>query len=393
MPMRHVPRALPLLALLAAACGTHPSAGTPDDGCGGMLDTCFASQQGCAIDDKGAHCVPCAPGQYATQTGQCAGIAGKALQHDFAPFTANPGQEILGLCQSWTLDNATELWVTAVELNQDEASHHSNWTFVPDDKYAGPDGVWNCDDRKYSQLDAALSGGVLYAQSTQATHEVQHFPNGAAVRIPPWSRVIGDVHILNAGAQAVTGHAHLTVYTIDPADVRVKLVPFHLTYEGLDLPPMSASRFTGRCRLDNLFPTLSLDMKVYYILPHTHALATGFSVNVLGGPDDSKALIETHAYDSGPHGRAFDPPYDLSPAQGLSFYCQYLNPRADHVHWGYGDQEMCELLGFAQMNVAFESRVANATSEGSDGNVQLFSDQCTTLVFPWDFTRPGGPPR
>ena len=84
-----------------------------------------------------------------------------------------------------------------MELEQSEASHHSNWTFVPDDQFTGPDGSWKCKDRGYSQLTAALQGGVLYAQSTQATREVQKFPDGVVVRIPPRSRIISDVHVLN----------------------------------------------------------------------------------------------------------------------------------------------------------------------------------------------------
>src|SRR5262249_7943066 len=142
-------------------------------------------------DSAGEHCVSCADASFANKSGACEAIAGTALTHDFAMFSTESGQEILGLCQSWTLNNAEEIWVNTVELRQDVAEHHSNWTFVPDNMYEGPDGVWNCDDRKYSQLSAAVAGGVLYAQSTQAPHEVQHFATGSAVRIPPYSRIIG----------------------------------------------------------------------------------------------------------------------------------------------------------------------------------------------------------
>jgi len=386
--LRSLVGAASLFVVFVGGCSHSSGAADP---CGGKIAECLASQQGCVTDGQGSHCVACTSGQYAAPNGSCTQIAGTPLAHDFAQFTTDAGQEVLGLCQSWTLDNATELWVNAVELEQDEASHHSNWTFVPDDKYDGGDGVWKCADRNYSQLTAALAGGVLYAQSTQAAREVQKFPNAAAVRIPPYSRIIGDVHLLNVGAKPVTGHAKLTLYTLAPSDVAVKLVPFHLTYDGLDLPPQADSRFTGSCELDNLFPSGKLDMKIYYILPHTHALATRFFVNVLGGPNDGKSMLETHGFDSGAHGRAFDPPYDMSSAQGITFGCQYTNPRPVDVKWGFGDQEMCELLGFAAMNVAFESKVPAAYSDGKDGNVQLFSAKCTTLVFPWDFMRAGGP--
>ena len=73
---------------------------------------------------------------------------------DFAEFSVDPGEEVLGLCQSWTLHNPNEIWVNAVELTQDEASHHSNWLFVPSDKYDGDDGVWDCAERGYTEFDA-----------------------------------------------------------------------------------------------------------------------------------------------------------------------------------------------------------------------------------------------
>jgi hypothetical protein len=390
-------RALVIALLTCTACSSSSGGASPAGsgasaaGCTTKLGECLASQQACISDAQGERCSACPSGQYAAATGSCTDIGGSAVPHDFTMFTTEAGKEVLGLCQSWTVNNADELWVNAVELEQDEASHHSNWTFVPDDLYDGPDGVWPCDDRKYSQLDAALKGGVLYAQSTQTTHEVQKFPAGAAVRIPPYSRVIGDVHLLNTGSAAVTGHAKLTLHTLAADDVKVKLVPFHLTYDGLDLPPHAASRFTGNCEMGSQFPGGVLDMKVYYILPHTHALATRFFVNVLGGPADGKSLLETRGFDSGAHGRAFDPPYDMSAAQGFSFGCQYLNPRDVDVKWGFGDQEMCELLGFAEAKVAFESHVPNHYAEGSDGDVQMFDGKCTTLVYSWDFSKAGGP--
>ena len=340
--MRSLPRTFPLAFLLLLGSCSSASSGGPAAGgpapaaaaCTSKIGECLASQQQCVADAQGEHCAPCPSGQYAAATGHCAEIGGTATKHDFANFTVEGGKEVLGLCQSWTINNPEEMWINGVELSQDEASHHSNWMFVPNDQYDGPDGVWNCDTRKYSQLDAALSGGVLYAQSTQAVHEVQKFPNGAAVRIPPYSRIVGDVHLLNTTPDTITGHATLTLHSLALADVKVKLVPFHLDYRGLDIPPHATSRFTGECEMDTQFPGGALALKVYYILPHTHAMAQRFFVSVLGGPADGTTLLETKGFDSGPHGRAFDPPFDMNGAQGFRFGCQYESQRDTKVKWG-----------------------------------------------------------
>jgi hypothetical protein len=383
-----------LVTLLAAGCGSGDPAGTPAKTCADLAAACFANQQGCAETGGVPSCQACPAGTYATAAAVCDPIGGTPMAHTFADFTTMAGEEILGLCQSWTLDNAGELWVNAVQLDQNASSHHSNWTFVPDDDFVGPDGVWMCKDRNYSQLTAALDGGVLYAQSTQATHEVQKFPNGAAVRIPPYSRIIGDVHILNVTPQPVTGHSTLTIYTLPVEEVKVKLAPFHMTYDGLDIPAHAESRFTGDCNLDSKFHDVdgsNFNLKLYYALPHTHAMATRFFFEISGGPRDGEPLIDVGAFNGEARGRAYDVPVDLTGAKGLRFGCEYTNPRSENVKWGFGDQEMCEMLGFADSKIAFESTVATADPAGTDGARQLFTGACSTLAFTWDNNKMGGP--
>jgi len=62
-----------------------------------------------------------------------------------------------------------------------------------------------------------------------------------------------------------------------------------------------------------------------------------------------------------------------------------------NVKWGFGDQEMCELLGFADTLVAFESSVDTATPDGNAGSMQLFTGPCSTIAFKWNNDKPGGP--
>jgi hypothetical protein len=378
-------------ALALAGCGgSDPLANLPP-GCRAKLPECLATQKICVA---GPQCQACPEGQYATQTGVCSPI-GTAITHDFSDFTSQAGQEILGLCQSWTLHNADEIWVNAVELDQNEASHHSNWLFVPDDRFDGPDGVWPCRDRMYDELSAALAGGVLYAQSTQATHEVQKFPNGAAVRIPPYSRIISDVHILNATNQAITGHARLSLYPLPLAEVKHKLAPFHLTFNTLDIPPNATSRTRGECELDSQFQAAfnhPLDAKIYFILPHYHALGRRLYVERYGGTRDGEVLLDAQGAVGEARGRAFDPPYDMTGADGLRFGCEFDNNTASAVHWGFGDQEMCELLGFTDSPLAWESSVRMIAVDPMFTDEPTYSGPCGTISFEYDFTKAGGKP-
>jgi hypothetical protein len=350
------------------------------------IDECRVDQKACLVVEEAPSCVACGTATYAGASGRCEPLEGTALKHEFDLFTTQPGEEVLGLCQSWTLENETDLWINAVELEQNQMSHHSNWTFVPDDAFEGPDGVWDCDERDYDQLSAAVLGGVIYAQSTQASREVQKFPDGAAVRIPARSRIIGDVHLLNVGQEPVTGNAKMTLYAIDEEAAKVKLAPFHMTYDGLDIPPLATSRFHGACELAEGFESATgapLSMKLYYGLPHTHKLGTRFFLQAVGGPRDGEYLLDVVGFNGEARGKLYEPPIDLTGITGLRFGCEFENPREESVGWGFGDQEMCEMLGFIESPLAFESRISEAVEDGVDGDVQVFTSPCETIMLPW----------
>jgi hypothetical protein len=353
------------------------------------LTGCLAKQQVCS---EGGSCQACPLGQYAAMTGVCKPI-GDPIVHDFPEITSASGSESYGRCRSWTLNNPTELWVNAVELEQDEASHHSNWLYVPDNEFAGPDGIWRCRDRNYDPLKAALVGGVLYAQSTQATHEVQKFPNSAAIRLPPYARIISDIHILNATGQAVTGHVRLSLYTLPLDQVKVKLAPFHLGFTALEIPPMGTSRNHARCDLDPSFQSAfnhGVDAKVYYILPHYHALGNHFFVSRIAGPKDGEMIFESGGTVGEAYGRAFDPPIDLSGIEGLGFGCDFDNPTGSTVGWGFGDQEMCEMLGFSDSPLSWTGQVGTVGPDPAGGSLPTYTGTCGTVAFEYDFNSPGG---
>jgi hypothetical protein len=347
---------------------------------------CLVDQQACTLVGSVATCVRCDVGTRANVEGRCAPIPGIAMPHAFPEIESGPGTEQIGECRTWTLGNETDIWVQSVELVQTEASHHSNWLFVPEGTYPGPDGIWRCDDRGYDQLNAALAGGVLYAQSTQASHEVQQFPSGAAVRIPAHSVIVSDIHILNTTTETVRGQATLTIYTIPREEVLVPLAPFHITYHALDIPARSRSRFEASCDLGPAFVDAvgaPPAWRLFYSLPHTHSLGTRVFLEAIGGPLDGTSLIDVAGYNGEARGIAHDPPVDLTGVTGFRFGCEFDNPRPENVGWGIGDQEMCEMLGFIESDGAFESQITSTTSTTMDGSIVVHSGPCSNFVIPW----------
>src|SRR5690349_4030395 len=111
------------------------------------------------------------------------------LTFDFGPFDLAPAQEITDDCVQVTLDNEDAIELNAVELTSGTGFHHSNWFWTRISYLAGvDDGVFSCHEAGFNEATAAAYGGVIFAQSTQDTHELQEFPEGVAVRIPPHSK-------------------------------------------------------------------------------------------------------------------------------------------------------------------------------------------------------------
>jgi hypothetical protein len=273
------------------------------------------------------------------------------LVHESVPRTLAPGEEQNGLCESFTIGNIDPLYVNAVSFSATPGMHHSNWLFVPPSYYAGPDGTWPCASRGFDQGAAASVGGVLFAQSTQATGQVQQFPPGVAIPLPPNARIIGQLHMLNVTPTPVDIGTRIEIHPIARDEVVTRLSGFYLEYGPLDLQPHTRSLSTTACDFGTEHQRLvgrQLDFHLYYGMPHYHARGRSMRVDVVGGPNDGASVFATNQLIGEPDGHLIMPAYDLTGATGLRITCEFDNPRDVPVHYGVGDQEMCIFLGFTE---------------------------------------------
>jgi hypothetical protein len=297
--------------------------------------------------------------------------------HTFPAITVEPGDDLQGLCQSWTLNNPEPLWVSAVVMDAGEGWHHSNWMFVPETAFDGPDGTWPCSERMFNEISGALAGGaVFFAQSTQATHEEMRFRAGAAYEIPPYSRVIGGVHLLNFGTTALSSAVTFTIESLPSASVTTPLYPLAIDNRGIRVPARAGSSSVTDCD----FTTVSggmVDWSIYYVLPHYHGYATGWTLEALGGPMDGASIYSTSLDIGDPLGAAIDPPFDLTGATGLRLRCDYMNTTDTEVTYGSnGTDEMCVMLAYTTAGVALAGQ---ATTEAGtrtlpDGSLEITSE-------------------
>ena len=313
-------------------------------------------------------------------------------------MTIAAGHEDEDTCQSWTLGNPTELWVNSIHQHNDGAYHHANWFFVPDDQYKLPDGSWPCNANGFDEIVAALEGGYLFALSTQSHDEVQQLPEGAAIRIPPYSRLIGESHLLNASDAAVTTTMDLAFSTIPPAAVTAKLAPGRITYHDLHIDAATKSTFTTECDLTSGYAQYNqgapLQYKLMYTLSHYHQLGFFQQLEILGGPRDGEVIMRHDGFGNNA-GTTINPPIDLAEAgaRGLRLTCGFDNPRDVPVGWGIGDQEMCVMALQAVTDIGWDGAVVDGTDiaagAGPDGVMQHHG-ACEVTPFPWDFEKPGG---
>jgi hypothetical protein len=309
--------------------------------------------------------------------------------HDFGVQALTGGEERDSLCQSWTLGNATELWVNSVTLENDGGYHHSNWVFVPDDQFVTPDGARPCDEFGFDEFTGAIAGGVLFAQSTQAPTQTQAFRAGAAVLVPAHARIIGSTHLLNLGDGPLETGLRMTVRTIPEAEVTAPLQPFRLTYHDLHIPAMSDAEFTSTCDIGPEYAEATgvpFAMKLHYVMPHFHELGSRFDLRVVGGAMDGELIYQQIGYDTAGWGHTYDPPLELGGASGITglrFTCAFHNQRAADVGWGIGDQEMCVMLGFTESEYPFlfDGTVRDGTGMvvSSQGGVVSAEGPCEIL--------------
>ena len=298
--------------------------------------------------------------------------------HTFPAIELEAGGEVQNVCQSWTLNNDEPLYVNAVVMDAEDGWHHSNWMFVTEEAFVGPDGTWPCGDRDFNEINAAIQGGaVFFAQSTQSTHEEMRFPEGAAYRIPARSRVIGSVHLINYTEAPSSSSLTFTIESIAEPEVTTRRYPLAMDNRGIRIGPRASSSTTTECDLASVSEGDVIDWSIYYVLPHYHALATEFALEVLGGPRDGEVVFATSLDVGDPLGAPMDPPFDLSGATGLRMRCAYQNTGPDEVTYGpSADDEMCVMLAYTTSGSSMAGSAARETSAETlpDGTVAIQSD-------------------
>ena len=294
------------------------------------------------------------------------------MTHTFEALAIDSGAEISGVCQSWTLGNEEPLYVSKVRQRNDGAWHHSNWYFVPEDTYPGPDGTWDCDERGFGDVSSALAGGVFFAQSTQALGELQAFQEGAVLEIPPRHKIVGGVHLLNISPSPLQTALSFDIETVAEEDVEIRLRPISFTNTALDIEPQAESRFAMTCDLGEQFQNLlgePANYNVYYVLAHYHEWGNYFRLSFVDDADEERTIFELRNSVGEPLGTTINPPVSSNGAPMLRVECGYANNTDRRLEYGLGGQEMCVFLAYtdADLVIGATSGANSPKGQSADG--------------------------
>jgi len=307
-----------------------------------------------------------------------------SVTHSFGTYSLTPREETEP-CIQWTLNNDRAIYIEAVTLVNDGGFHHSNWYVVPESLYPGEDGYFRCSERGFTELDAAVQGTVLTAQSTQSRYERMELPPGVVIKVPPRHKLVAGGHLLNLADADYDTELRVTLDIVHPRHVEVVASPFRLTYYDLDIPAFTEARFTSSCNFANTYENAAgrpLDLKLYYVLPHYHYLGNYFDLTVRGGPRDGQSVFRLDGFDAAANGAAFPEPVDLTGAEGFSFTCGFDNWTDKSVGWGIGDQEMCMMLGLVDSAVLIDAAATNGQVVGTEGEILLNQSPCGVFGLP-----------
>jgi hypothetical protein len=303
-----------------------------------------------------------------------------ALEHAFPSVPLESGDEVTNLCLSWSVGNQEPIYVQSVTMNAGPGWHHSNWFYVPSGTFPVEDGVWECQD-DFDQFTAALAGGVLFAQSTQATDETQAFPVGAVLELPPNAVVVSNIHLLNASEEAIDTGVSMTLATVKEEDVSIRLRPLSFTFDQLAIPPQQSSRFEAECDMEEQGGSLE-GLSLYYALPHYHSFAKGMNIEMLGGERDGETIHQVESGIGEPLGVTLSPPLSMTGARGIRFSCDYENTTERTIGYGNsGEDEMCIFLAFTDSDRSWAGGVLQGDPKlsGMDGDVAVYTGDCGVL--------------
>jgi Copper type II ascorbate-dependent monooxygenase, C-terminal domain len=241
------------------------------------------------------------------------------------PFTLDPGQERF-ICYTQTLEQ--DLVVDGYAHDAKRFLHHVIFAKTSGNE---PEGSSDCDVLFRFNWDPLFLAGA-------GASEIR-FPDDTGHVLPAGTRILAQLHLLNATTQSVTDSVEIRMHPSSAKNPR-PMGSYAFGNFNVNLPPLQPSTLTSVCTVQE---------KVQFVaaFPHMHLLGQSLTFEV--GPSEDKL---TKVFERNPY--SFDDqrleliPLTLNPGDVTRVTCNYENTRSNTVTFGEStENEMCFLLAFA----------------------------------------------
>lgn len=247
-------------------------------------------------------------------------------------------------CVSWPYPSFQNHVVYAGRIYTTKGLHHSNLIAKPVDPDKGQNPYPACHpgaSDAFANVPAVIPD-VLFANSTQVVgEETLAFPEGKGFRVDPTREIITDIHFLNTTPGDLRAEVVYDFFTMPESELVDEVAPFVLSVNDFLVPAHSQGEVGSTCTV--------FGGTVVAMMPHTHKLASAFTVDLLDLPEHGgaeKRVIDNGPFDGESHIATFAPALDLTNVGKLRFACQFNNVTDHDVTWGIGNNEMCILFGY-----------------------------------------------
>lgn len=256
------------------------------------------------------------------------------------PRDMQPGEEV-DFCIAWPLPETTHRVVYAARLYTTPGLHHSNVVTKAIDEEKGPNPYPSCHpgaDDPFAQLPDVIPD-VLFANSTQVVgEETLAFSPGHGFVLGEGREIATNIHFLNAGSEPLRVEVAYDVFTMPAEELTTEVAPFFAQVNDFLIPPHTTADVGTECKV--------FGGNVVSMMPHTHRLATRFTVDVVPPEGEPRRVLDDGAYDLESDIVLYEPPLELLPGDSVRFSCTFANTTDHDVVYGLGDDEMCILFGY-----------------------------------------------
>lgn len=243
-------------------------------------------------------------------------------------WSLGAGQTNIYKCLRYTVP--TDTYITSIEAQAPIGTHHTVLSVATGSSVAGPDGEYDCSVQ-------TLGMQMLYASGVGTSP--LDFPDGVGLKIAAGTQIHLNLHLYNAGDEAITGESGIFVKTSStPPAMLAEMVfggngQFTIpgTPAGQTPQPYNVS---GSC-------TIPATMKLFALWPHMHKLATHQKIELTHSGSTTTLLDKDYSFGEQVYW-VQNPMIDVVQNDKVKVTCTYVNPGTGSVSFGDGsDKEMC----------------------------------------------------